>query len=175
MCNTCNCAFQSYWVRSINLYFTNGFCFVERLNSMFLWSTAGKSQESKQSPWLVLWYNTFPPSLLTHWWGTGCWKDDGRCGTVPGKASRGKSKRTLSKAGSWLSLLQSFRFPTTGPASSCWLPQSSPSSCELALSSRNGPGVTNRFSVWDPQLHDLGGWEGEGATSSSWKQNGVKA
>lgn len=64
------------------------FALLERLNSMVLWSTAGKSQESRQSPWQVLWHNAFPSSFLTHWWGKGCWKDDGRCGTVPRKASR---------------------------------------------------------------------------------------
>lgn len=151
------------------------FALLERLNSMFLWSTAGKSQESRQSPWLVLWHNAFPPSLLTHWQGTSCRKADRRCGTVPRTASRGKCKRTCNQAGSRLSLLQSSRFPRTGPAGSCWLPQSSPSSCDPAFSSPHGPGVGKRFSVQDPLLHDLGGCEGEEAAPSSWKLNGVKA
>lgn len=75
------------------------FALLERLNSMFLWSTARKTQKSRQNLWLVLWHNAFPPSLLTHWWGRGCWKDDRRCGAVPRKVSRGSTNAQSARQG----------------------------------------------------------------------------
>lgn len=87
---TCNSLAQSYWMRSIDLYFNKILlCWKDRIQHC----SEVQVGNPRQSDWALGQSDkkTFPPSLPTHEQGKGCWNECGRCGTEPRKA-RGESK-----------------------------------------------------------------------------------